>query len=638
MRPNATLDAPGSTAPRPRPGAAAPIRPGRGRVQYLEGRVLTARDLMDEQESRIAAWRRHRVAHHGPGVLQGLDVSLDSTALAIQPGNAVDAGGRELRVRDPIQTSAADVARQVDLGDTGTATLAVALVWARRPETRQSGGENPGPESSAVWIEETRLVFLRDEDSPGGQEGGEIVAGQDLGDAVETGSPVRVGRVRLVGSPEPAFELISDPEEERYGFLRAASVGPPSGAVGFELARRVDAASFAIRVAQAERGALWPTTAFEAVTRTLTGGTPAEGRQTDALGDAQVRLGGGLVTGGDLVLQRPATWDPLPLPPESAAPGQVYRTTEPQDEGPVSELRFEIGNPAPGGVADKASFAVVQGAGPQTGNAATAPLFTVIADGSVVVPGNLVVQGDLVEAPIQADSADPRLLPELVERWRLGRQAAIQELRGEDGPPVLAAVKLSLLARATAGSPVAYGYFVANPGPDPLTVTVIDNHYGVLRSDFEVPAAEVAAFFETFPVPDDGRRDLETEVTVLGVTPDGRKSRAVTTHTLAIGEGDDLRLVPGLGRRSVDVLLKQGIGTLAELAGVPLAILTEILPGLREATLVNWQRTAGRLVETGLATVSQVAAAPLEILSLAYPGALRKTLGLLRRAVRGLFS
>lgn len=85
------------------PGAAADAL---RRPSYVEGQLLTADDLSDEQSYVRARLSRRNRALHGAGVVSGLEVSIDRSGapdgdrLHVEPGLAFDARGEEIAVPD----------------------------------------------------------------------------------------------------------------------------------------------------------------------------------------------------------------------------------------------------------------------------------------------------------------------------------------------------------------------------------------------------------------------------------------------------------------------------------------------------------------------------------------------------------
>lgn len=72
------------------------------RITYRTGQLLTARDLRDEERRHLhLRWLHHLYLHDGWGIVQGLEISLDKNTLAVSPGYAVDAWGRDLLLSEP---------------------------------------------------------------------------------------------------------------------------------------------------------------------------------------------------------------------------------------------------------------------------------------------------------------------------------------------------------------------------------------------------------------------------------------------------------------------------------------------------------------------------------------------------------
>ena len=77
------------------------------RNSYYTGKLLTERDLTDEQRYQIDKLRLHHLGLHGWGVVCGLKVvpepSCPAHYLKVEPGLAIDGAGREIYVRSPIR-------------------------------------------------------------------------------------------------------------------------------------------------------------------------------------------------------------------------------------------------------------------------------------------------------------------------------------------------------------------------------------------------------------------------------------------------------------------------------------------------------------------------------------------------------
>ena len=75
---------------------------GARRPRFFSGRLLTADDLSEEQNYHLATHRRHLRTLHGSGIVHALGVidDTDSGTLAIEPGLAIDAHGREIALAE----------------------------------------------------------------------------------------------------------------------------------------------------------------------------------------------------------------------------------------------------------------------------------------------------------------------------------------------------------------------------------------------------------------------------------------------------------------------------------------------------------------------------------------------------------
>ena len=101
---------------------------------YFDGQLLLAANFIDEQRFHIRARRRHTLALHGWGVARGLELTRQAdSAIAIGPGFAIDAEGRELEIAQGFT---------VDLGAWGPgALLRVALAY--REALEREDEDNP---------------------------------------------------------------------------------------------------------------------------------------------------------------------------------------------------------------------------------------------------------------------------------------------------------------------------------------------------------------------------------------------------------------------------------------------------------------------------------------------------------------
>lgn len=76
------------------------------RINFFNGRLLTADDLTQEQTYDRGQRCRHNQLLHGAGIVYGLDVSVDSNhsgAIRVEPGLALDCFGNEICIPEPVQ-------------------------------------------------------------------------------------------------------------------------------------------------------------------------------------------------------------------------------------------------------------------------------------------------------------------------------------------------------------------------------------------------------------------------------------------------------------------------------------------------------------------------------------------------------
>ena len=95
-----------TTGTPPEAGAGGAAGAGIRRVNFFNGKLLTAADLRDEQTYQIERRRLHNRALHGPGVVDGLQLRLEdigaAPAVTVNRGFALDPRGREVILPDPL--------------------------------------------------------------------------------------------------------------------------------------------------------------------------------------------------------------------------------------------------------------------------------------------------------------------------------------------------------------------------------------------------------------------------------------------------------------------------------------------------------------------------------------------------------
>jgi len=117
------------------------------RLHYFNHQFLVESDFTDEQQYHLVMRRRHNAALHDYGVADGLAVSRSGDReITIQPGMAIDRGGRELVLLD---------SRIVSLSDTAAFPAGATVHVGRRsmsrsPTTKREAIRVPPPASRAT--------------------------------------------------------------------------------------------------------------------------------------------------------------------------------------------------------------------------------------------------------------------------------------------------------------------------------------------------------------------------------------------------------------------------------------------------------------------------------------------------------
>jgi len=132
------------------------------RVNYFEGRLLSADDFRAEQEYHREKSRLHNRRLYGCGVVSGLTVSLASGAsrptITVKPGVGIDATGNELEL---------DAERSIPIGVKARAFLVVLRYVERPVEPVPSIGTGGDADTMAyARIEEDCELVLVPDDPP----------------------------------------------------------------------------------------------------------------------------------------------------------------------------------------------------------------------------------------------------------------------------------------------------------------------------------------------------------------------------------------------------------------------------------------------------------------------------------------
>jgi hypothetical protein len=119
------------------------------RMRYFEGQLLSAPDLVAEQEYYLNRWRRHNQWFHGWGVVGGLELCATSGALLVTPGMALDCRGDEIVITSPAR---------VPVPIAATSPPVLYLVVSAHEELAGRAPLNVVPQTEGASMEWTRIV------------------------------------------------------------------------------------------------------------------------------------------------------------------------------------------------------------------------------------------------------------------------------------------------------------------------------------------------------------------------------------------------------------------------------------------------------------------------------------------------
>lgn len=118
------------------------------RLKYFSGRLLSADDLITEQEYFREKLKRHNRFMHGSGMVIGLLVSIEDDRVSVSPGLALDCSGEEIAVSQPVQIGPPE--------EGNTAFLMIQYVERQTDGIPRPEAEDPGQDApEALYIEES---------------------------------------------------------------------------------------------------------------------------------------------------------------------------------------------------------------------------------------------------------------------------------------------------------------------------------------------------------------------------------------------------------------------------------------------------------------------------------------------------
>jgi hypothetical protein len=345
------------------------------RVNYFDRQFLRTQDFADEQSYHIAMRRRHNIAQHGWGIVEGLQLVLDEQNLFVQPGMAIDVFGRELVLEDrqPIPVTAFD--------DSGSEVLNVWLVYdtinsdQAPPGYAGCGNSGGGPYYRVQELAQVRPLppdpEFPDPRDPGGVLDGDagFVPSRRPPDDPQRYWPVFLGKVtRQQTNPQRPFAI--DLSGRPYIGLVGESVVAPSGRARLEIGSEAagDENRLALFILDGNPRQQPALKIDKAGATNFAGSATVHG---------DVKLVAGAIEFGVGAVAAPQPW-------------RIYRNQETRSaigkETEVNELRIEMAAGAGG------NNQVVIGHWSATDNRFT-PCLTVDDQCNVTVHGNLIVKG-----------------------------------------------------------------------------------------------------------------------------------------------------------------------------------------------------------------------------------------------------
>ena len=219
------------------------------RVYYGERQIITRDDLADEQQFLIAARRRHNLAQHDWGIVNGLELEDDFGAVKLAAGLAIDGYGRELILSQTLRIPLKYLV-QLNADHIG-AWLTYALVDETVSRTT---GEQRTREEARVRLETVssadEIDPRRPTDVPSSQPG-QTAEDAPLDDP-NLQWPVFIGLVKR-DSPI-SFHVVSTPDRRPYAGLRGEMITSPSGAARVQVGAEAQGDNRAFAVSTLDAG------------------------------------------------------------------------------------------------------------------------------------------------------------------------------------------------------------------------------------------------------------------------------------------------------------------------------------------------------------------------------------------------
>lgn len=455
------------------------------RVNYFDRQFLRTQDFTDEQSYHVAMRRRHNIAHHTWGIVNGLEIVLEEGNFYVQPGMAVDGYGRELILpqRQPLNAKA--------FVDKGSKELDVWLIYGLKsidkPPAGYAGcvnsngnGNGNGSDASFYRWQETAQVLLEkpDPDFPDRRQPEGLAipdrnfnANRTPPDSPQSYWPVFLGQI--INDPANQQQpLAARPDNRPYVGLVGEAVIAPSGRAKVQIGAERAADQRRFVVYTLDESAQQAASTGGSGTQPQSGGLQPR-LDIDQQGEMSVRgdasIYGNLTMAGGAIEFEAGTARSKDMPPWN-----IYHLAGENNQN-IEELRVEMAATPTSGVSGNNQ--VVIGAwfkGPdETGQEKEIfhPCLTIDDNCTVTVHGNLVVKGQ-IDAPRTAGgqlSGDARnFAAGALMSGIVGTSAQLSNLS------TASSVKLAVesdFVTARAGGASSVGTFADSLAADPTLMT-----------------------------------------------------------------------------------------------------------------------------------------------------------------------
>ncbi len=490
------------------------------RVTYAERQPISLDSLVDEQAYQTATRRRHYLAHHDWGIVEGLELRTAGDGFVLQHGLAIDGFGRELIVPSEIVVDATVLA-QLNANN-----IAAWLVYSRRDEnTSQSGVYSCGPgkqdrtlEQALLRLEAVDAIDTIDGRNPSAVSVTDLAFGaqDDLVDDAAAVWPVFLGGLSRPSLASP-YTIVT--AGRPFALLRGELISAASGTAQVQVGAEAsgDHRRFAVMLPDSvgENGA-------ERLSIDLEGGSKLIGN-TKVFGDLAIEpappvnspAGYDLCAGLESLRERFWGVEFFPVaPPKTATPWTIRHALVPPPQeavpqSPTDQLRFEYFDPGTKGdpTVYKCSIGVKK-------QGKFFPCVSVDAECNLTVHGHLILNKSLVWGPVKPDPADPRFQAEVLKNWVQGLVSNTSGLAQYYGANM--AMSLVGLADSSARVDIPCTLYIENTGSLALELVKVTETFSISGttatpappSGISLSPGETKQFSRTYNVPTAGSLDV----------------------------------------------------------------------------------------------------------------------------------